>query len=194
MAMPHSPACSLPKVLQVAAAVTTAASGPCQMLTDTSDARPPSLSPRCSQPPAPFATLPDLQLSPFSMQKLSHNLPGRISAWLQRASSLLCVPCVTGSCFPFSCPRTPTRSLGTNILLLPPSQIFHFPGFLSNSQAPQICVPAEDFLFCFPVAVPTSIAAVMADTPAMEELCLYLCVCTCVCTDMCTGKGLRVCA
>lgn len=142
----------------------------------------------------PSLALPDLQLSPFSMQKLTYNFPGCISARLQRASPLLCVPRVTGSCFPFSCPRTPTGSFRTNILLLPPSQIFHFPGFLSDSQGPEICVPVEDFLFCFPVAVPTTIAAVMADTPAMEELCLHLCVCTCVCTDMCAGKGLRVCA
>ena len=41
--------------------------------------------------PLPSPTLPDLQLSPFSMQRVSHKLPGLISAWLQRASSLLCV-------------------------------------------------------------------------------------------------------
>lgn len=52
----------------------------------------------------------------------------------------------------------------------------------SHSLGPQIHVPKEDFLFCFPVAVPTSIAIVMADAPVMEKLCfsLYLCVCACL--------------
>lgn len=58
------------------AAVMTAASMPYQLLPDTSDLI--LLSPRCSQPTTSL-TLPDLQLSPFSMQRFSHKLPGLIS-------------------------------------------------------------------------------------------------------------------
>lgn len=67
----------------------------------------------------------------------------------------------------------------------------------SNSRGPQIRVRKEDFIFCFPVAVPTSIAIAMADAPVMEKLCfsLYLRVCmfACVCTGVCARKGLCVC-
>lgn len=41
--------------------------------------------------PLPSSTLLDLQMSPSSMQMLSHKLPGLMSAWFRRASSLLCI-------------------------------------------------------------------------------------------------------
>lgn len=90
----------------------------------------------------------------------------------------------TGSCLPLGCPLTQTGRSRTIILLFPPSQIFHFQGSLSNSWDPQIQVPEEDYLFCFPVAVPTSTAAVMADAPVMEKQCfsLYFCVSACLLT------------
>lgn len=81
-----------------------------------------------------------------------------------------------GAVFPRSL-LPPHWRLGTDILLLASSQTSHFPSPLSNYQGPQTHIPKGDFLFCFPVAVPTSIVAVTSDIPAVEELCfLYVCV------------------
>ena len=91
---------------------------------------------------------------------------------------------------------TPSGRLGTNILLLPASQALHFPGSLSNSQGPQILVPKEDLLFCFPAAVPASTAAAIPDVPAVEKLCssLQLCVCVLMFAQACVLGKVCVCA
>lgn len=89
MAVPCSPACSCSKMLHVCSGDDSSL----QALPDASRHIRRSSSFPFPQDapnlPLPSPTLPDLQLSPFSMQTLSHKLPILISAWLQRASILL---------------------------------------------------------------------------------------------------------
>lgn len=177
MAVPCSPASSCSRMLHAPAAGTTAASRLYQLLPDTSD--PILLSPRCSQPasPLPYSTRPTVVS--FLYAKAQSQI-ARINFCLTSKGTIItvCFLVWLGAVF----------LLITSLLKLggqgPISSCFlhlSLPRF-SHSWGPQIHVPKEDFLFCFPVAVPTSIAVVMADAPVMEKLCfsLYLCVCACL--------------
>lgn len=114
------------RVLHLAAAVTTAAASmPYLLVPDTVDAHPAPPFPRMLTT-SHSLPLPCWTCScPFSLCSRSHKSPGLISAWLQGASAFLWV----SQCkFPLNCLLSPTRRLGTDILLLPSSQISHFPG------------------------------------------------------------------
>lgn len=134
-------------------------------------------SPRCSQPPAPFPYSAGPAFVPFLYAEI-HSQVARAHFCLASKGTVFLS--VTGSCFPLSCPPYSTWEVRDWHPLLLPFQIFHFPGSLSNTQGAQVCIPEEGFLFCFPVAVPTSIAAVMAHPSAVETLLLLTLVCVCV--------------
>lgn len=145
-------------------------------------------------PPSP--ALPDLQLSPFSMQRLSHKLPGLISAWLQRASSLLCVSQCDWELFSSQLPpyskwavRDPYPSASSISNLSLPKFPFKFSGSTNPCPKGGFSLP----LFCR-CANQHSRSDGRYPSNGKNYISPYICVCVCtrVCTGVCTGKGLCV--
>lgn len=147
----------------------------------------------------PYQLLPHQTTSSFPFPQEAPNLPLPSSA-RSTVVSFLCAEgqsqvartnlfkghhhcCVILSVPGCSCPLTLTGQISSCFLRLK-SFTFQMP-----FQILRVHRSMSHVLFCFPVAVPTSIAAVVtADIPAMEKLFLliFMCVCAHVCT--CLGK------